>query len=128
MKLVLITDSFPPVRNSGAIQMRDLSCELAKQGHEVLVLTPSSEINSSYRLNEQAGKYKKGRVQVLHLKALQIRNTSYLRRVISEFLMPFIMFYRLRKSRFYNNQFDGVVTYAPSIFLGPLAGWLKKKK
>ena len=127
MKLILITDSFPPVRNSGAIQMRDLSRELAKQGHEVLVLTPSSEIDSSYRLSECAEKYEKGKVQVLHLKALQNRDIGYLRRAISEFLMPFIMLFRLRNSHFYNDRFDGMVTYAPSIFFGPLASWLKKR-
>jgi hypothetical protein len=52
MKIAIITDSFPPLKNSGAIQIRDLSLEFAKQGHEVLVLTPSAEIDAPCQLDE----------------------------------------------------------------------------
>jgi glycosyltransferase involved in cell wall biosynthesis len=119
MRLVIITDTFPPLKNSGAIQMRDLSLEFVKQGHKVLILTPSSEINSPYRLDKLDGQ------QVLRLKATKIRDISYLRRVIGEFLMPFMMMYHLKKSQYYSYKFDGVITYAPSIFLGPIANRLK---
>ena len=62
MKVAIITDSFPPLINSGAIQIRDLSIEFVRQGHEVLVITPSSEIDTPYLLSEM------GKVQILMLK------------------------------------------------------------
>jgi len=124
MRLAIITDSFPPLKNSGAIQVLDLSLEFVRQGHEVLVLTPSDEIASLYQLDESS---EKSGLQVLRLKAPKMRGISYLRRVVSEFLMPFMMIRHLKQTTLDGNQFDGVITYAPSIFLGPLANWLKRK-
>ena len=100
--------------------MRDLAFEFVKQGHEVLVLTPFSEIDTNFQLDEYYG------LQVLYLKAPKIRNISYLRRVLGEFLMPLMMIYHLKQSHYCSSQFDGVITYAPSIFLGPLAKYIKR--
>ena len=52
MKFAIITDSFPPLKNSGAIQIRDLSLEFVRQGHEIVIITPSSEISTRYLLEE----------------------------------------------------------------------------
>jgi len=120
MRLIIVTDSFPPLKNSGAIQMLDLSLEFVRQGHEVLVLTPSAQIDATYQLEEF------DRLQVLRLKAPKMRSVSYLRRVISEFVMPFMMIRHLKQSPLKRAQFEGVVTYAPSIFLGPLSNHLKR--
>lgn len=38
MKIALIADTFPPLRTSGAVQLRDLSREFARQGHDLTVL------------------------------------------------------------------------------------------
>jgi len=121
VKLVIICDSFSPLRNSAAVQMQDLSLEFIRQGHEVLLLTPSSDISTPYQDDKSTG------VPVLRLKAPKIRGVSYLRRAISEFLMPFLMIRYLKQSPFNGDLFDGVITYAPSIFLGPLANYLKQK-
>ncbi|MDB3917960.1 glycosyltransferase family 4 protein [bacterium] len=121
MKLAIITDSFPPLKNSGAIQIRDLSIEFVRQGHEVVVITPSSEISTRYLLEEV------DRVQVVRLKAPKIRDISYFRRAIAEYFMPFIMIRHLKRNSLIDNNLDGIITYAPSIFLGPLANMLKKK-
>ena len=71
MKVAIITDSFPPLKNSGAIQIRDLSIEFVRQGHEVVVITPSSEIINPYLLSEM------DKVQVLILKAPKIKDIGY---------------------------------------------------
>ena len=90
MKVAIITDSFPPLINSGAIQIRDLSIEFVRQGHEVLVITPSSEIDTPYLLSEM------GKVQILMLKAPKIKDIGYFRRAIGEFFMPFIMIHQIK--------------------------------
>ena len=38
MRIVLIADTFPPLRSSGAVQLRDLSLELNRQGHKTTVM------------------------------------------------------------------------------------------
>ena len=121
MKVAIITDSFPPLKNSGAIQIRDLSIEFVRQGHEVVVITPSSEIINPYLLSEM------DKVQVLILKAPKIKDIGYFRRAIGEYFMPFIMIRHLKSNSLIDNNLDGIITYAPSIFLGPLANMLKKK-
>ena len=114
MQIAIITDSFPPIKNSGAVQIRDLSLEFISHGHQVIVITPSSDINSSCIIEDMRG------VQVLRLKAPTIRNIGYVRRTIREFVMPFVMLKCLKHSHVYNEELDGVITYAPSIFFGPI--------
>ncbi len=121
MKVAIITDSFPPLKNSGAIQIRDLSIEFVRLGHEVVVITPSSEIINPYLLSEM------DKVQVLILKVPKIKDIGYFRRAIGEYFMPFIMIRHLKRNSLIDNNLDGIITYAPSIFLGPLANMLKKK-
>ena len=121
MKFAIISDSFPPLKNSGAVQVRDLSLEFARQGHEIVVITPSSEISTSYLLEEV------DRVQTVRIKVPKIKDIGYFRRAIGEYIMPFIMIRNLKRNFLIENKMNGVITYAPSIFLGPLAKMLKRE-
>ena len=120
MKLVLIADTFPPLRTSGAVQLRDLSREFVRQGHELTVLLSSPGLGQPWALEDFDG------VRVLRLKAPKTKDIDYVRRTIGEFLMPYAMLRNLRKSPLADEQWDGVVWYAPSIFFGPIASALKK--
>ena len=120
MHIALLADTFPPIRTSGAVQLRDLSCEFVRQGYTVTVILPTPGLSESWLIEEFDS------VQVLRLKALRTKDIGYVRRTISEFLMPFIMLRNLRKSPFADIRWDGVVWYSPTIFLGPLANALKK--
>ncbi|MGC7405638.1 glycosyltransferase family 4 protein [Pandoraea pneumonica] len=119
MRIALIADTFPPLRTSGAVQLRDLSREFVRQGHDLTVLLPSFELDRPWQLEAIDG------VNVLRLKAPKTKDIGYIRRTIGEFLMPFAMRRNLRKSTLANVKWDGVVWYAPSIFHGPLARTLK---
>jgi glycosyltransferase involved in cell wall biosynthesis len=120
MRLTLISDTFPPLRTSGAVQLRDLSREFARQGHALTVLLPSSDQNESWSLEEIDG------VQVLRLKAPRTKDIGYVRRTVGELIMPFAMLRQFRKSPLRSERWDGVIWYSPSIFHGPLASALKK--
>lgn len=120
MRIALIADTFLPLRTSGAVQLRDLSREFARQGHLLTVLLPSPDQKEPWRLE------KIDDVQVLRLKAPRTKDIGYVRRTFGEFLMPFAMLHHFRKSPLFREQWDGVVWYAPSIFHGPLASMLKK--
>lgn len=120
MRIALIADVFPPLCSSGAVQLRDLSQEMVKQGHLPTVMIPSSDIAHPWVLETVGG------VQVLRLKALQTRDVSYVKRTVAEFLLPFMMRRNLRKSPLANERWEGVVWYSPTIFLGPLANSLKQ--
>jgi glycosyltransferase involved in cell wall biosynthesis len=121
MRIALIADTFPPHRTSGAVQLRDLSREFARQGHALTVLLPSPAQLAPWSLEDVDD------VQLLRLKAPRIKAISYVRRTLGEFVMPFAMLRQFRKSPLFNERWDGVVWYAPSIFHGPLVRVLKSR-
>lgn len=120
MRIALIADTFPPLRTSGAVQLRDLSREFVRQGHAITVILPTAGLATPWLLEDMNG------VQVLRLKAPRTKDIGYVRRTINEFLMPFVMLRNLRKSPLADVRWDGVVWYSPTIFLGPIANALKK--
>ena len=120
MRLVLIADTFPPLRTSGAVQLRDLSREFARQGHDLTVILPGSHLSRAWALEEVEG-YK-----VLRLSAFKTKDIGYFQRVFGEVLMPFAMRWNLRRSPVACSDWDGVIWYSPSIFHGPLVSAVKR--
>lgn len=120
MRIVLIADTFPPLRTSGAVQLRDLAREFVRQGHALTVLLPSSDIVGPWVMEDFDG------ARLIRLKAPKTKDIDHVRRTINEFLMPFSMLRNLRRSPLVGETWDGVVWYSPTIFLGPVASALKK--
>jgi glycosyltransferase involved in cell wall biosynthesis len=120
LRIALIADAYPPMRTSGAVQLRDLSQEMLRQGHQPLVIIPSSQISEPWVLEEIQG------VQVLRVKAFPTKDIGYVMRTMNEFMLPFLMLRHFRKSPFAKIKWDGVVWYSPTIFLGPIVKALKK--
>ena len=120
MRIALIADTFPPLRTSGAVQLRDLSREFVRQGHTLTVMLPTAGLSTPWLLEDFDG------VQVLRLRSSKTKDINYVSRTVNEFLMPFAMLRNLRKSPLAQERWGGVVWYAPSIFLGPIANALKK--
>ncbi len=120
MRLVLITEAFPPLRTSGAVQLRDLAREFVRLGHRLTVLLPDAAINTPWVIEKFDG------VEVLRLKAPPTKDIGYVRRTLGELLMPVAMMRQLNKTALASVQWDGVVWYSPSIFHAPLASSLKR--
>lgn len=120
LRIALIADVFPPLRSSGAVQLRDLALELVRQGHCPTVMVPCPAQAQAWLLEDMQG------VQVLRLRGPQTKDVGYVRRTLGEFLLPFIMLRHLRASPLAAQQWDGVIWYSPTIFLGPMAKALKR--
>ena len=120
MRVALIADAYPPMRTSAAVQLRDLSREFVRQGHDVTMIVPSSAMAKHWEIEYLDS------VQVLRLKAPKTKDIGYVKRTIGEFLMSDIMLRNFRKSPLGKQLWDGVVWYSPSIFLGKIAHTLKK--
>jgi glycosyltransferase involved in cell wall biosynthesis len=121
MQLLLVADAFPPLRSSAAVQLRDLTIELIKQGVDLLVIIPDSNLEQNWKIEDFSG------AKILRLYSLPAKNVNYFYRTLNEFLMPFFMRRNLLKSPFQNHKFDGVIWYSPSIFHAPFVKYLKKK-
>ncbi|AGX86599.1 colanic acid biosynthesis glycosyl transferase [Candidatus Symbiobacter mobilis] len=63
MRIALIADTFPPLRTSGAVQLRDLSREFVRQGHALTVLLPTPGLETLWRIDDYEG------AEVLRLRA-----------------------------------------------------------
>ena len=119
MRIALIADAFPPLRTSGAVQLRDLSREFQNQGHEVTVILPSPDISAQWLEGWMGG------VRIIRLRSPRIKDVHYIRRTIAEFLMPFFMKKGFNMSPYSKEKWDAVVWYSPSIFHGPLVKAIK---
>ena len=120
MQIALIADTFPPLRSSGAVQIRDLAREFARQGHCIYVLLPCSNQREPWKIDIISD------FRVVRLKAPRIKEVGYIRRTFAELLMPFFMLWNLRKSPLRSMQWEGIIWYSPSIFFGPIVGFLRK--
>jgi glycosyltransferase involved in cell wall biosynthesis len=121
VKIALIADAYPPMRSSGAVQLRDLAREFARQGHEITVLVPASRQRPPWIVEASDG------VTVIRLKSMQTRDTAYLQRTLGELTMPFMMRRNFKRSPLAERRFDGIVWYSPTIFLGPLIKALRRR-
>ena len=121
MHILLIADTFPPARNSAAVQLRDLAKEMVIQGHKLTVLIPSSDIPENFTETDEHG-YK-----IIRLKTPRLKDQKFLIRALNELLMPFAMLVRLRLSRIKLSNIQGIIWYSPSIFHGPLVAFLNKR-
>jgi len=121
MRIALIADAYPPMRSSGAVQLRDLSQEFVRQGHDITVIVPTHQIKTPWALETLEG------VQVLRVRAMQTRDTPYVKRTLAELALSWFVRRGLEKSPLRDTKWDGVVWYSPTIFFGSAAAWLKKK-
>jgi glycosyltransferase involved in cell wall biosynthesis len=121
MRIAIIADTFPPLKTSGAVQVRDLAMEFARVGHETTMLVADPSIASRFVVEDYHG------VTVARLKAPQTKDVNYARRTLAELAMPFAMIRNFKASPLADRQFDGVIWYSPTIFLGPIVRWLKKR-
>jgi len=113
MRLALVADTFPPLRSSGAVQLRDLSREFVRQGHNLTVFLPDATLDGGCEEEWVNG------VHICRLRALQTKDIGYVRRTLAELAMPFVMASNLQKSSVADAAWDGVLWYSPSIFHGP---------
>jgi glycosyltransferase involved in cell wall biosynthesis len=121
MRIAIVADTYPPLRISGAVQMRDLAREFAMQGHEPTVIIPSGALEIRWKV-ERANN-----VTVLRCRTPPTKDIGYVRRTINEMRLPYALLRALRESDLRNERWDGVVWYSPSIFLGPIVRVLRRE-
>ena len=116
---ILIDDYLPASTKIAAKMMHELAVEFVRNSHQVIVITPSTEIYTSYKLDVIDG------VQVYRFKSGRIKNVSKIVRAINESLLPIRAWIALRKT-FNTNPQDFLIYYSPTIFWGGVVKKLKK--
>lgn len=126
MKILLVTDSYPPEIRSASHLMLELAQELVGRGHDVTVITTWPEYNLDQR--EQQKHFNEleieGSIKVIRVKTLPHHNVNYVVRALSQLLMPVQFLLKLRRHQV---QADAVVVYSPPLPLAFVGSWLRRK-
>lgn len=121
MRIAIVADSFPPLKNSAAVLIFSLAKALANFKHQVLVIVPSHGIKKSY-IEDDPGSFK-----IMRLPCGNIKSHKKFIRGISELSLFFRLPYEFKRSMYASEEWDLLIWYSPSIFLGGLVRVLKNK-
>ncbi len=120
MKICIVVDDYLPYSiKVGAKMMHELSVEFVKRGHEVTVITPYSQLDTTTSITHIDG------VKVCYFRSGNIKYTTKVKRAINESLLSYNA-WKAYKTYFREHPLDLIVYYSPSIFWGPLVSKLKK--
>jgi glycosyltransferase involved in cell wall biosynthesis len=119
--IALISDAYPPMKTSAAVQMFDLAAALSLLDAQVTVVIPDHEAGAgSASTSTDSG------VTVVRVPCPKTKDRAYATRMATEWIVPYLMKRELDRQGLLLGELDGVVWYSPSIFFGPLVGALKK--
>jgi colanic acid biosynthesis glycosyl transferase WcaI len=125
VRILLVTDSYPPEIRSASHLMLELAQELNHRGHEVTVITTWPEYNLDQDATQRAFnelELEQG-ITVLRVKTLPHHNVNYIVRGLSQLLMP-LQF--LKKIRQHKIKCDAAVIYSPPLPLALVGTWLRR--
>lgn len=121
LRLIIIADTYPPLRISGAVQMRDLVREFVEQGHLPTVVVPTASLSSAWSVEESDG------ITLLRVRTPRTKDIDYVRRTLNEMRLPHVLLRALRNSGLGADRWDGIVWYSPTIFFGPIIRALRRE-
>ena len=119
MRILLLMDCYLPSTKSVATMMHDLAMEYCSQGHEVVILTPSSNIHEPIEISQE------DKLTVVRVRSGKIKDVHNFIRAINERSLSSRL-WRKAKPYLISHPCDLIIYYSPSIFFGKLVAKLKK--
>lgn len=122
MKVLIVTDSYPPEIRSASDLMLELAEELCNRGHQITVLTnwPEYNLAQNVDLSQYSEKEIINKITVLRIKNLPHHNVNYFLRGIAELFMPIKFLWKLRQ---HNIKADTIIVYSPPLSLSLVGSW-----
>ena len=118
-KIGIFTEDFDHVKTSAGQHMTDLVIELSRFNVDLEVFTLTNRSRSELKEVEYPNS-----IKVHKLPYAKNRDSSLVKRAISEFLISFrVLAYLIREKKL--NSFNNFLWYSPTIFWGPLAFFFK---
>lgn len=127
MRILIVTDSYPPEVRSAAQLMQDLAEGLEARGHAITVATtvPRYNLASETNENEVPREEKINGVRVLRIVTLPHHRVNYIFRGISQILLPLIFVQAVCKA--VEGSIDAVVVHSPPLPLALAASTLARR-
>lgn len=126
MRILLVTDPYPPEISSASDLMKGLARALVARGHEISVLTtsPRYKVDPNHAGKDWPEFAVEDGVSVVRASTFALRHVGYIRRGLAIILAPFQMWRTLRKHL--TGGFDAVFIYSPPLTLGIIGCILKR--
>jgi len=127
MRILLITDSYPPEIRSASHLMYELANELNSRGHKVVVVTswPEYNLSSDQQTENFSESMVQDGVQVIRCRSLPHHNVNFILRGIAQLTLPRI--YRRALLRHHSDDFDVTLVYSPPLTLASLGITMKRR-
>ncbi len=107
MNAILLAIYYPPISNSAAVQLGDLSDALKEDFNELLIITSSTKKTKII---------KDRNLKIFYVNYPSFLNKGLLKRGILEFFLPFVLYLNLRISKIKIRNYQSVIWWSPSIF------------
>lgn len=125
MKILLVTDSYPPEIRSASHLMLELAQELQRRGHQITVITTWPEYNLDQAVEQR--RFEEFEVEdgirVIRVKTLPHHNVNYIVRGLSQLIMPLQFLLKLWR---YKICAEAAVVYSPPLPLALVGSWLSR--
>lgn len=125
MRVLLLTDAFPPEVRSSSHLMYELAEDLQRRGHSVAVVTcaPRYNLSPGDRGRVWSAHKTVNGIEVVRVPAPAIHHVSHWRRGLGQLLLP-AAFYRAARRL---GRSDVILVYSPPLTLAVAAGWLARR-
>ena len=126
MKILIVVDIYPPEISSAGHLMQELAEGLKRRGHQITVAAsyPKHYLNSEAENNKPETFSVEDGIEVIRVKTLPRRKINFLIRGISQLLLPFLFFRKIKK--YVASPVDMVIVYSPPLPLGLIGNKVKK--
>ncbi len=127
MNILLVTDSYPPEIRSASHLMHDLAVSLRERGHNVIVATtyPKYNLTNECR-NKIFNEFSvEEDIDIVRVKTLPHHKVNFVIRGISQLIMPYILFLKIKKYMKY--KINVIIVYSPPLPLSLVGKMFKKK-
>jgi len=118
MRILILVDCYLPSPHGAAKLIHDLGVELQRQGHEVTILTVSSDMSGKFEVSSEHG------LRVARVRVGPIKGASRVVRAFNEARLSSVV-WRRAGVFLAQNRADLIVFHSPTIFFGALIRRLK---
>ncbi len=125
MRILIITDSYPPEVRSSSHLMKEMADGLRERGHEVFVATSFPQHHVVDNRGLRPGLSVEDGIKVIHSKVLPHHNVNFILKGISQVTLPYIFFRDIRRN--ISEKIDAVFVHSPPLPLAIAADLVKKR-
>lgn len=125
MRVLLVTETYPPEIRSASHLMLELAEELSARGHQISVVTtwPQYNLDRNKELQDFKEVEIENGIKVLRIKTLPLRNVSYLVRGLVQLFVPLQFLWKLYRKGMADH--DVVLVYSPPLPMAFIGTWFR---